>query len=534
MTFGNDKMENISRRKFLMGSGIALGTLAIAAGLPGCTTDASAEKEPAPSEFYDCDIVVCGTGTSGLCAASRAAELGADVIVVEALTENGIGGNSKYVESCWAPANATVIEAAYKSMTEYHKNMANNLLIRKFCENALGVLDWTMNNQEVKFSGAAGIESLSATSPAINYAVDDAKTYNPGKNAIMTMYAYCQKLGVRFVFDARAKELVTADDGSVRGVLCDRLAETRLQIDTKAVVLATGGFSANSEMFEEFTHLNYDSLIPYGTSGSQRGDAINMGLTLGAALHHPEAISYCSPVLPGHFNKSALVICGCNQADTTFFNQNGERFCDESCISDWALSGNIGAQQQHIYVVVDSDFVEKIETQGPVTKRTNYFKANEPVSTFKQEIDEAMKRTNPRVVRSDTIGSLAEQLDIDRDAFEKSITDWNNAVDTGVDTVFQKPSAYMRKIQTPPFYGFKTVLAWYGTVGGLKIDTDCRVVSKTSEVIPGLYAAGSDAAGLFGGCYDVVVAPGSCQMWARTSGKWSAEHAVSKYLPTLA
>ena len=85
------------------------------------------------------------------------------------------------------------------------------------------------------------------------------------------------------------------------GLACERLNGDRVRVDAKAVVLATGGYSASKELFEEFTHFNYESLIPYGTSGSQRGDAITMGRKLGAALHHPEAISFCSPILPGHF-----------------------------------------------------------------------------------------------------------------------------------------------------------------------------------------------------------------------------------------
>lgn len=128
--------------------------------------------------------------------------------------------------------------------------------------------------------------------------------------------------------------------------------------------------------FEHYTNFDYDSLIPYGTSGSQRGDAIIMGLSVGAALHHPEAVMFCSPVLPGHFNKSALVLCGCNQADAIFVNEKGKRFCNEECIRDWTISGNAGVQEKGIFVVVDEDFVEKICTEGAVTKRTNYL---EPV-----------------------------------------------------------------------------------------------------------------------------------------------------------
>lgn len=522
-----------TRRSFLA-AGVAAGVAVAGAGTVPARAQAQQPKPADPSETYACDVVVCGTGTAGLCAAARAAELGAHVIVVEALTENGLGGNSKYVEACWKPANEEVIEASYAAMMDYHKNGASAQLVRRFCNESIGVFDWSRDSLGVHFAEDAGLESTKATSPAIKYAEDEQTGTSAGKFAILTMYAYCRSIGVEFVFDCRAVEALTDDAGAIAGLLCERLDGRRVRVDAPAAVLATGGFSANKELFEEFTHFNYDSLIPYGTSGSQRGDAILMGRALGAALHHPEAISFCSPILPGHFNKGALTICGVNQADTIFVNEKGTRFCDESCIRDWALSGNIGAQQKHIFVVIDQDFVEKIHTEGPVTKRTNYFKANEPVPYFQDEIDEALVRENPRVVKAGSIAELAAALDIDPDALCATVEQWNAAVDEGVDRDFQKPAELMRKVATPPFYGFKTVLAWYNSVGGLKVDTDCRVIATDFEPIPGLYAAGSDAGGLFGSCYDVVVAPGSCQAWARASGKWAAEHAVQAYLPARA
>ncbi|OUO89829.1 hypothetical protein B5F40_09095 [Gordonibacter sp. An230] len=525
-------MTAISRRGFIKASVVAGAGVLGSTVLAGCSDAAYADEEAKsePTEFFEGDVVVCGTGTSGLCAASRAAELGANVVVVEALTENGLGGNSKYVEACWVPANEGVIEDTYATLVDYHKNALNTHIARRWVNEALDIFDWTIHSQGVKFAEASGLESLKATSPAVKYAEDEERELSAGKAAIVTMYEYCQKLGVRFVFDARATELVVNEDGSMGGVRCDRLSGARIEVKAAAVILATGGFSANKEMFERFTHLNYDHLIAYGTSGSQRGDGISMGLSVDAALHHPEAINFCSPILPGHFNKGALTICGVNQADTIFVNERAERFCDEHCISDWALSGNIGAQQEHIYVVIDQDFVQKIETQGPVTKRTNYFNANEPVPEFGSEIEEALKRDNPRVVKGDTIEEVAEQLGLDSHALKDTIGKWNGFVDEGVDRDFQKKPEFMRKVQTPPFYGFKTVLAWYNNVGGLKVDEYARVINRSFQPVAGLYATGSDAGGLFGGCYDVSCAPGSTQMWARASGYWAAEHAVEEYL----
>ena len=83
---------DISRRKFLGGAAI-MGASAFAAGLVGCSPDASADAEEGadaaapvehnPQNTETCDIVVVGSGTAGMAAAARACQLGASVIQLE-------------------------------------------------------------------------------------------------------------------------------------------------------------------------------------------------------------------------------------------------------------------------------------------------------------------------------------------------------------------------------------------------------------------------------------------------------------------
>ena len=78
-----------SRRGFVAGAASLAG-----ASLTGTVAFASAEAPEAAQpieEVYDCDIVVCGSGTAGLCGAWRAAELGAKVILVETHGVDGFG-----------------------------------------------------------------------------------------------------------------------------------------------------------------------------------------------------------------------------------------------------------------------------------------------------------------------------------------------------------------------------------------------------------------------------------------------------------
>lgn len=523
---------NVSRRNFLLGSA-ALGTSMLAAtslatGVGKAFADDASGTEagkPEPSEVHDCDFLVAGSGTTGLCAANRAAELGAKVILVDTVTENGVGGNSRYVENIGhiavgtdnALENVGEFDTFYDALASYHRYAGNTIVTRRFANDGEKVRAWTTEFQGITYNAKG------------KYDHGEDGT-SGGMNAIMKMYELAQKQGVQFIFDARAFKLLTDEDGAVSGVLCESRNGTVIQVNAKAVDLCTGGFSANAEMFERYTNISYDNVIARGTMGTQRGDAITMGLELGALLHHPSAINYCSPILPGHYNKGALTICGCNQADTVFLNQDGRRFCDESVIKDWTLSGNICSQQQHVFTIIDQDFVEKIMTEGVVTRRANYFEPGTPVPEFQEEIDKALVRDNPRVFKADTLEELAGKLGLDAANMKAEIEKFNGYVDDGTDHDFLKSAEYLRKIQTPPFYGFKTMLAFYNTVGGLKVDEYARVIGSDYKPIPGLYAGGSDAGGLFGPYYDVSIAPGSTQLWARVSGYWAADHAMTEYL----
>ena len=153
---------------------------------------------------------------------------------------------------------------------------------------------------------------------------------------------------------------------------------------------------------------------------------------------------------------------------------------------------------------------------------------------FRDEIEVAITRENPRVFKCDTLEELAEKLDVDAATMLETIDQWNGYVDNGKDEDFLKSPENMRKVQTPPFYGFKTMLAFYTTVGGLKVDETARVLDKVGhDPIPGLYALGCDAGGLFGGTYDVTTCPGSNQMWDRQTGYFAGTHIVEEYFPTL-
>ncbi len=110
---------------------------------------------------------------------------------------------------------------------------------------------------------------------------------------------------------------------------------------------------------------------------------------------------------------------------------------------------------------------------------------------------------------SDTIEGLAEALDIDVDGLKAEIAgstppapglgEYNPSILDGVKTKgLEVPkSNWALPIDTPPYHGYVVTCGITFTFGGLKIDTDARVLDLTEKPIPGLYAAGELVGGIF-------------------------------------
>lgn len=64
------------------------------------------------------------------------------------------------------------------------------------------------------------------------------------------------------------------------------------------------------------------------------------------------------------------------------------------------------------------------------------------------------------------------------------------------------------------------------STGGIRVNGNMQVVNKDYEPIPGLYAAGLDASGLYGDSYNMEV-PGAANGFAYTSGRIAARHVIS-------
>lgn len=60
----------------------------------------------------------------------------------------------------------------------------------------------------------------------------------------------------------------------------------------------------------------------------------------------------------------------------------------------------------------------------------------------------------------------------------------------------------------------------------MKVTENLQVVDKDENVIPGLYAIGHDAGGVYGDSYDLRVGEGTASSFAINSGRIAVEHII--------
>lgn len=264
----------VSRRDFL--TAVGLGGASIAAlGLAACgapktsnngeqdasdptqnttQSDNASEKGqgnlPTPAATYEADLVIVGSGTSGLAAAVQAGYEGANTIVIE--KRSTYGGNASAVEALFAVGDRlaaeqnveyTVADVVHREL-EYSNYRTSGNLWSDLVENSEENYYWLVD-QGVKFSGIVGkgsglipVAHVFETSPE-----DGLYPY------ATPMYEKAVSLGIDFRFNQAAFKLSTAPDGSVNGVYAkDATGEVTLYT-AKAVILASGGFACNPDLF---------------------------------------------------------------------------------------------------------------------------------------------------------------------------------------------------------------------------------------------------------------------------------------------
>lgn len=321
---------------------------------------------------------------------------------------------------------------------------------------------------------------------------------------------------------------ILKEDGKITGVVAKGKDGSEITVKAKAVVVATGGYAKNKEMVKKYTGFDLGENVFQMIPLDLMGDGIRMAWEVGAVadgLGVLQGFGPGAPVGPG-MKPGVGHIMGAGWQPYVWVNPKGERFCDEAGASfNFPYSGNAVAKYPYVYTIFD----EKAKTYMVQKGIDNGIGVLLPVTTKLTNLDAELKETtakkNPNIFMANTVEELAGKMGIRPDALKATIDEYNKFCAQGHDDLFAKDRRYLRPLLTPPFYSLRLFKMILGTLGGIKINEKIEVLDKNEEVIPGLYAVGFDASGMYGDTYDLYTSGGTLG-FAINSGRMAGENAI--------
>lgn len=414
------------------------------------------------------DVVVVGSGGAGLSAAIQAHDLGASVVVVEKMPV--IGGNTNKASAGMNAAETKfqklkgIVDSKdlfYKETLTGGKNKNNPELLRYFVENAPDAIDWLDNN---------GIE-LSGITTTGGMSID--RTHRPASGAavggflISGLQKNINRRGIEVMLDTNVTEILT-ENHKVVGVKVSEEDGSVQTIKAKAVIIATGGFSANREMVEKYRP-DLKGFVTTNHKGAT-GSGIMILEKLGAGTVDMKEIQIHPTV---EQTTSYLISESIRGGGAILVSQKGQRFVNELDTRDKVSAEIINLPEHYAYILFDQQ-----------------------VRNENKAVEEYV--SHDLVVQADTIKDLADKLSIDSKTLSQTIERYNQFAETKRDEDFGRTTGMRHPINKGPFYAIKIAPGVHHTMGGVTINTDTQVLDTDKHVIQGVFAAGEVVGGVHG------------------------------------
>lgn len=462
----------MNKRQFIIGSGSAAIGLGLTPGLRAQTN----------SKAWD--LIVIGAGTAGLPAAIFASRRGAKVLLIEASGQ--IGGTLLLAMGQMSAAGTKVQEMKgiedtpqehFDDIIKISKNTVNRDLVRTAVWNAADTYDWLWDNdfEMIPEHPVAGRAHEPYSKLRYYWGVDW------GVSIVKVLEKQIQPEidngNVTVLFSTEAKELIQETDGTVTGVVTQGADGTVQRHMARNVLLASGGFASNPEMFKEQN--GYAAYARMSSPYSQGAGHI-MGLAAGGYMRGAENyLSNFGGVMATDEPQSVVDVRvntypERRQPWEIHVNVNGKRFIREDIPSVDAREHALLDQPDLRYWTV---FDEAIRVQSP--KLIDEWDKSEILDAFND---------HPMFYKADTLAELAVKAGVNAENLERTVARYNQGVMTGHDFFGREHKPL--PIAEPPFYAIRTQGYSVTSTAGLAVDNDLKVIRQNGAVIPNLYAAG--------------------------------------------
>jgi len=464
------------------------------------------------------DIVVIGGGTAGLAAAVAAGRKGVDVLVLE--KNATLGGNGNFPEGMFAVEsdiqNQLLVDARadeyFKMAMEYAHWRLNPRLIRALIDKSGETISW-LTDMGVEFETA--LHHLPKMPEVFHVVKGPVGTGRAVMNAIKSALS---ELPVETITKAAVIELKLNDKGTWN--VTAQIGEKPVDIETKNIIIATGGFAGNYDMIRRFIPSFDENETILNMGIRHQGDGVKMAEEIGAAIGDSVALEMAAPKYRGQPVLGMFL----SKPNTIWINRRGVRFADEGLVYNFAESANAVWRQpgKECYVVFSEDIKNAIFKMGmdPVEQRAMSPDAIEKIpAAIKHETKTGL------ALCTNAIEEIAGFIGCDQAIFVNTIKEYNESCSKGYDAIFAKDRKYMIPLSEGPYYVIKAGVGMIATHGGILTDEKMRVLDKNQQPMKGLYAAGIDVGDVDGDTYQLALS-GHAFSFSINGGRIAGENAA--------
>ena len=485
---------------------------AVAAALSGEGTEEAGELEIT----IEPDVIVVGAGMAGLSASVRAAELGANVLVLE--QNYRVGGSANTAGGSISGAGYKIQKAAgiedspelfYQDfVTLGGEEFMNTEIAKVHAERSGAAIDWLQEDVGVEFSDK--VDSGSYLTMDINRVTYTAGGASSGGGSYFVkglsdkLQSYIDAGTVQLCLDTLVTDIVLNDNGDVTGVMVGDK-----EISAPSTIIATGGYGYCERWLKEFNFTNITSNDPNTAIGS----GYDFARKAGAAFDNMNYSSCYGGSVPVTGFQASLR-CNINYNGSVWINTNGDRVFNEPKATSMDKRTVWRTSDQNIIYVV---FAENMMTEDKPLF-TGMMSNSAPFTT-EEKIAELIEKGY--VFKADTIAELAEKIGTPN--LEATLTKYDEDVAKGEDSVFGRTDNLL-SFEEGPYYAVYTVPYLMMTAGGPRINGQGQLMREDGTAVGNVYLAGEiiGSANIAGHNTIGGIGHGICATW----GCISAESAV--------
>ena len=436
------------------------------------------------------DVAVVGFGGAGGCAAIEAADRGAQVTIFEVASASGgstalssaeiyMGGGGTRVQRACGYDDTT--EALFEYLKLCQGEIGDEEKIRLYAEGSSEHFEWIVglgvpykdSEHKEKAIVALTDDCLLYTGnekawPFRNVAPPCPRGHNlevEGDNGgplfmdIVTRQV--ESHGVQIEYNARGLRLISDEAGAIHGLVVRIDNEERNIRARRGVILCSGGFAMNSEMWRHYSPEVAKRAHPIGNPFDD-GAGIRMGQGAGGATLHMNQSFVTIPFYPPATHTFGILV-----------NSQGQRFINEDVYHARIAINNLRQLQtgDKVYLIIGEKHWKQPNMLGGEV-----------------------------VTAGDSIEEIAEEIGLPVDNLAHTFHHYNEHAARGEDPLFHKQSDWLEPIEpviaavdiTPGEHGLYVGF----TLGGLETRPTGEVLTMDGDVIPGLYAAGRATCGM--------------------------------------